>query len=233
MSAVMIRKSDRIELLSDAAYCDPADGTLGAIHTKLALLPELNCIMAGRGSIPVMWITAYVAELCCASFDSLVANFATLRAEAATYRGYDISSEEWARSEIGLVGWSESKDQPQCYISLSLEPAGTGRVPRPLCPCDIGVLCEGSADIAHAFADSMKDNPDAFDARTDGLAVMELLRRERVPSDGDCNASAGHCVGGYVEHATVTRHGVAVRTIHHWPDEIGRPITPVPLTTNA
>ena len=119
MSAlVMVCKSDRVELLSDAALYDPITGAVGAIHSKLASLPELNCVRSGRGPIPVMWITAYVAGLSSTTFDDVVANFDAIRAAAAAYNNGDIPAEEWAQSDIGLIGWSESRDRPEGYMSL-------------------------------------------------------------------------------------------------------------------
>lgn len=225
----MVCKSDRVELLCDAAHYDPNSGTVGAIHSKLAPLPELNCVMTGRGAIPVMWITAYVAGLSSASFDDVVANFEAIRADAATYRNDDIPIEAWTRSDIGLIGWSENRNRPEGYIALGCDAPELGLSAGNLRPCDVGVFSDGSTDVANAFVASVRENRDAFDARTDGIAVMELMRRETLPLTDKRDARVGHCVGGYVEHATVKRDGLSVRTIHEWPDEIGKPIRPHPL----
>jgi hypothetical protein len=230
MSAlVIVCKSDRVELLSDAALYDPTSGTVGAIHSKLAPLPELNCVMTGRGPIPVMWITAYVAGLSSTSFDDVITNFAAIRADAATYNNGSVPTEEWSKSDIGLIGWSESRDRPEGYISLAKGLPDIGLSAGGLHLCDVGVFTGGSAEVADAFVASVRENPDAFDAETDGVAVMELMRSETQPLSDERDALIGHCIGGYVEQATVTRDGVSVRTIHDWPDEIGKPIKPCPL----
>lgn len=227
MSAlVMVCKSDRVELLSDAALYDPITGAVGAIHSKIALLPELNCVMAGRGPIPVMWITAYVAGLSSATFDDVVANFDAIWAEAATYNRGDVPAEDWARSGIGLIGWSQSRSRPEAYISLGMGSPEVGRAARSLDPCDIAVFAGGPTEVANAVVESVRENPEGFDAETDGVAVMEVLRREARPLSDKPGALVGHSVGGYVELATVTAEGATVRTIHEWPDEVGRPITP-------
>jgi hypothetical protein len=230
MSAlVIVCKSDRVELLSDAALYDPITGTVGAIHSKLVPLPELNCVMSGRGPIPVMWITAYVAGLSSTTFDDLVANFDAIRAEAATYNNGAIPTEEWAQSDIGLIGWSESRNRPEGYVSLGNRIPEITLAAGSLGPCDVGVFAGGSVDLANAFVESVRKCPDAFDAEIDGVAVMELLRSEARPLSNGRDAFFGHCIGGYVEQATVTRAGTTVRTIHEWPDEIGKRISPSPL----
>jgi hypothetical protein len=230
MSAlVMVCKSDRVELLSDAALYDPTSGIVGAIHSKLAPLPELNCVMTGRGAIPVMWITAYVAGLSSTSFDDVVANFDAIRTDAATYNNGSVPIEEWTNTDIGLVGWSESRNRPEGYVALARGLPQIGLCAGSLHPCDVGVFASGSAEVADAFVASVRENPDAFDAETDGVAVMELIRREVRPLTDESDSLVGHCVGGFVEQATVTRGGVSVRTIHEWRDEIGRPIMPSPL----
>jgi hypothetical protein len=227
MSAlVMVCKSDRVELLSDAVLYDPTTGTIGAIHSKLAPLPELNCVMSGRGPIPVMWITAYVAGLSSSTFDDVVANFDAIRDEAATYNNGDVSPEQWAQSDIGLIGWSESRDRPEAYMSLGNRVPEIALATGILSPCDVGVFAGGSVDVTNAFVDGVRESPDGFDAEIDGLAVMEMLRGEALPRGDAHDAHFGHCVGGYVELATVTRAGVTIRTIHEWPDKIGKPISP-------
>jgi len=234
MSAlVMVCKSDRVELLSDAVLYDPITGTVGAIHSKLAPLPELNCVMSGCGPIPVMWITAYVAGLSSTTFDDVVANFEAIRDEAATYNNGDVSPEQWAQSDIGLIGWSESRDRPEAYMSLGNREPKIAPTTGSLSPCDVSVFAGGSAEVANAFVDGVRESPDGFDPEIDGLAIMELLRREALPLGEAHDAFSGHCVGGYVELATVTRTGVASRTLHEWPDEIRKPISPSPLEVVA
>jgi hypothetical protein len=229
MSAlVMVCKSDRVELLSDAAFYDPVSGIVGAIHSKLAPLPELNCVLSGRGPIPVMWITAYVAGLRAATFDEIVAGFAAIRAEAASYRDRNVPAEEWTRSDIGVVGWSDSRDGPEAYMSFGRGLPEIGLTAGSLNPCDVGVFANGPVEVANAFVESVRENPDAFDAETDGIAVIELMRRESAPLGDEPGAFIGHSIGGYIEHATITREGVSVRTIHEWPDEVGKPIRPLP-----
>ena len=234
MSAlVMVCKSDRVELLSDAALYDPITGAVGAIHSKLAPLPELNCVMSGRGPIPVMWITAYVAGLSSTTFDDVVANFDAIRAEVAAYNNGDIPAEEWAQSDIGLIGWSESRDRPEGYMSLGNRVPEIALVTGSLNPCDVGVFASGSVDVANAFVDSVREYPDGFDAEIDGVAIMELMRGEALPLSDAQDTFFGHCIGGYIELATVTRTGVTVRTIHEWPDEIGKPISPSRLKVSV
>ena len=234
MSAlVMVCKSDRVELLSDAALYDPITGAVGAIHSKLAPLPEFNCVMSGRGPIPVMWITAYVAGLSSTTFDDVVANFDAIRAEAATYNNGDVPAEEWAQSDIGLIGWSESRDRPEGYISRGNRVSEIAVATKSLSPCDVGVFAGGSVDVANGFIDGVRESPDGFDAEIDGAAIMELLRSEALPLGDAHDAFFGHCVGGYVELATVTRTGVTVRTIHEWPDAIGKPIRPSRLKVDV
>jgi len=234
MSAlVMVCKSDRVELLCDAALYDPIGGTVGAIHSKLAPLPELNCVMSGRGPIPVMWITAYVASLSAKSFDEVVANFEAIRAQAATYNNGDVPAEEWDRADIGFIGWSKSRSRPEAYMSLGKGSPDSDVAPGSLSPCDVGVFAGASVAVVSAFIDSVRENPDAFDAGTDGLAIMELLRREARPLSDEPGARVGFSVGGYVELATVTRERVCVRAIHEWPDELGKPIMPEPAMAEA
>ena len=234
MSAmVMVCKSDRVELLSDAALYDPITGTVGAIHSKLAPLPELNCVMSGRGPIPVMWITAYVAGLSSTTFDGVVANFDAIRAEAATYNNGDVPAEEWAQSDIGLIGWSESRNRPEGYMSLGNRVPEIAPATGSLCPCDVGVFAGRPVNVADAFVESVRECPDAFDAEIDGVAVMELMRGEALPLSDARDAFFGHCIGGYIEQATVTRAGVTVRTIHVWPDEIGKRISPSSLKASV
>lgn len=225
----MVCKSDRVELVSDTALYDPMSGTVGALHSKLAALPELGCVMSGRGAIPVMWITAYVAGLSSVTFDDVVANFDAIRAEAATYNNGDVQAGEWARCDIALIGWSESRSRPEGYISRSKGLPEIGVAGGSLSPCDVGMFAAGSTDVANAFVDSVRENPDAFDAESDGIAVMELMRRVPAPLSDEPGAIVGHFIGGRVEQATVTREGISIRTIHEWPDTIGMPTMPAPL----
>jgi len=160
MSAlVMVCKSDRVELLCDAALYDPIGGTVGAIHSKLAPLPELNCVMSGRGPIPVMWITAYVASLSAKSFDEVVANFEAIRAQAATYNNGDVPAEEWDRADIGFIGWSKSRSRPEAYMSLGKGSPDSDVAPGSLSPCDVGVFAGASVAVVRcASGDSSLGN---------------------------------------------------------------------------
>jgi hypothetical protein len=234
MSAlIIVRKSDRTELLSDAALYDPVSDTIGAIHSKMVPLPELNCVMAGRGPIPVLWITAYLAGLTSKTFDDIVANFGAIREQAATYNNGDVSAEDWARSDIALVGWSESRDHPESYMSIgkNVRDCQTEEV---LKDCGLGLFADCSAELAEAFFESLGADPDTFDAETDGIAVMELMRQATVSTGGEGRSEfGGRYVGGYIEKATVTRAGVTTQVIHEWPDEIGKPITPETSTMFA
>lgn len=102
-----------------------------------------------------------------------------------------------------------------------------------LIPYDVGLFARGSVAVVNAFVENVRENPDAFDAESDGIAVMELLRREPFPFGDEREDIIGYTVGGYVEHATVTRDGPSVRTIHEWSDEVGKPIIPSSLMVDA
>jgi hypothetical protein len=232
MSAIVIVcKSDRVELLSDAALFDPESGTVGAIHSKMTLLPEINCVMSGRGPLPVLWITAYVAGLTSVSFDDLIANFGEIAANAATYNNGTFPAEAWKRAEISLVGWSKDRGRPEAYMTRGYGTLADDLSAVNLSPCDVGIFADGSVDVAEAFVAAFRQAPDAFDAETDGVAIMELMRREALSSSDPVRV--GRCIGGYVEHATISQEGVTKRTIHEWPDEIGKPIRPSASTGGA
>src|SRR5262249_7173340 len=97
-------------------------------------------------------------------------------------------------------------------------------------PDAFGVAADIDADVGPSddarpvvdrLAQRLREAPDEFDARRDGVGFMETMRREFPRQFEQCRRPA---VGGYIQHTTITRTSVRSQVIHHWPDQFGRPI---------
>jgi hypothetical protein len=77
--------------------------------------------------------------------------------------------------------------------------------------------------VAHGWSNPQTE--DDFDADTDGLAILEAMRHEPMPST-DPDEPEAFRIGGFVELVTITRKGVRREIIRRWPDRVGMPIVP-------
>jgi hypothetical protein len=73
-------------------------------------------------------------------------------------------------------------------------------------------------ELMSAFTARFREDPNAFDARGDGIEFMQQMRRLH-PRKYELELRAA--VGGFVTHTTITRDGVEARVIHEWPDTVG------------
>lgn len=66
-------------------------------------------------------------------------------------------------------------------------------------------------------------DPASFDPAADGIALIQAQRIANV-----WQTAAGPCyrIGGGAQLLTASRQGVAIETIHTWPDKVGFPINP-------
>lgn len=241
MSAyVAIRKSKAVELLSDAAACRSRDGVVMSIASKITIVPGMICAIASKGPMVVHKFggalevnspsSAFgaMASVCCRTFDEVVDRFdEVLGLVEALARALFPGPHEML-----IAGWSESRNRPETYSFMSTD---SPTVWTTMAAADRGSLQEaqpmvvaGSLPpwervVAHGW--SMPDDEDRFDPDVDGLAILEAMRHEPMPSTGPHEPEAFR-IGGFVELVTVNRDGVSREIIRRWPDRVGMPIVP-------
>jgi hypothetical protein len=66
--------------------------------------------------------------------------------------------------------------------------------------------------------DRVLANPNAFDARRDGV---EFIQQMRGLHPRPCKLGPRAAVGGFITHTTITREGIGAEVIWEWPDRVG------------
>jgi hypothetical protein len=214
---VAIRKSDRIEVMTDAAICLASSGIVDQIAPK-----QIMSAIPGMVICPITWmpIAARFAKLVglrCETFDDLAEHADDIYRQAI----HDLPDEALlARSGItyyGLTftGWSSKRQQLEFHaIDNSEYQTAT--------PVDLFIVPPTDEAMEHgqAFAERFIDDHDAFDAMRDGVPFFEEIRR--YPRR--FGEALHPIVGGFIQHTVITAENVTTDLIHSWPDNPGEPI---------
>lgn len=136
--------------------------------------------------------------------------------------------------EILIAGWSEARDRPEAYLSVS-NPA---KHPHPgvkafdlwpvPSPYFMGPVPDDLSELTEAGYPAPGD-VEGFDAEAHGVPIFEISRRTASPSNPADPASLMYGVGGFIEHVAITREGIDRQIVRVWPDEVGRAIEPITL----
>lgn len=201
---------DAVHLLTDAVRMTP-DGIVWEITRKQAILKN-GAAAAGIGFSPACLRFAQLADACAKNFDEMVAATPRLWAEA---RSTLSTKEKELRCAAVFAGWSEKGTRLKLHLILA--EGGTY--------ADAVVYAAGpteSADVlVDPFVKRFAADPNSFDARRDGVELMEGMRLHHPRQFGRLRWPA---VGGFVQHTVITRTDVETEIIHHWPDTVGRHI---------
>lgn len=212
MSAVNIIKTDDAAYLFTDAASYYADGTLGAVGQKVAILGHLNCAISCRGPAGFDDELAQAINTAFGSFDELVESFALV------VSNYFVGRDRYARCETGpevevfLAGWSVSRDRPESYVVCSHGLNGEPWSLQPLGPVAI-------APYEQALAERLGRLEPSENVIEIGIALMEQQRLVRAPHAGAGPAVAG--VGGFCQATVVSAFGVSTMIVKRWPDVVG------------
>lgn len=234
MSAfVAVRKTDRVELMMDAAGVR-ADGTIGAIASKLVVLPNLRCAIGGRGPMLIETqsittpanIYGAIASSFCTTFDEFVLAFDEVRNQAEPFCRAAFH-ERWDH-DLVIGGWSQSRDRPETYYfaTQALNPdqaAGVLHEGQPIM-CS-GTMPEWSEVVAAGW--SNPESEDDFRPHVDGLAILNAMRGQAEPMwFTEPQGPLVFKVGGFAELVTIGREGASRSILHRWPDRVGEQLKP-------
>lgn len=242
MSALAIIRGDTaVVIASDGAGYDGATGELRAIVSKVAMMPECQCIFAGRGlggataamENALRQLAARGARL--VTFDDVLEVFPTLAAHlhAEAEATADVPTTHFS---FMLGGYSARNERLETYTVRTrafVAPDANGRmVERP--PFDLIALpsvhlapspnIESAAAVGIQRPQEMTDEY-AFEATSYAARAVAACRldRETDPMEG---AAGIHFVGGFLQVTTLTETGVISEIVHRWPDTVGQPLDP-------
>ena len=213
----MGRKENAIEVVTDAGEWDMRTGCLTWIGQKQYLPPHLP----GYLTVPIGWrpagtIFTRLAHQYCPDLDALLDHAPVLWQAVERIIAPKVKA-ELVRAEINygicFCGWSEKKQRLEAFTIDPVESPDLWEIDHLLiAPGDPAVIDDIIAKVAA--------DPEAFHPETDGVEMMETLRR--CPKQfGQGQFSA---VGGFVLATTVIAAGGYSRIVHRWDDQIGQPI---------
>lgn len=210
MSAVNIFPTgEALHIFTDGALCEPADGRLKCVTSKLHLVPRLSAVVAVRGSETAMRIVGRLADLA-ETFDLLVRGLGDRLRDSWHHISLFGLGEIVGPAEVFVAGFNEAGEPDIWMASTSgSEPFASRPVgfivspipPPPFDPFDI----------------------ESFDPVGDGVALMQSQRQIVTTAEEPFAAGCG-TVGGYVQHTVVTPDAITTRVAHRWPDRIGERI---------
>jgi hypothetical protein len=199
-SAIIIKQTDAVHLISDAAAYDTSNGTLLAIGPKSFSIAHLNAAVACRGDLAALPLVNGLG---------FASNYNGLHREAG--RILADAEKQKLKLELFIGGFLPTGESDAFMASTGV--AWTTDIPGfavvPMPPGD-NPICAALANRA----------PDDFDPLRDGLAIIEAQRRHAV--DGM------FIVGGWASLISVYRDRIEQRILTRWPDKIGQPINPHP-----
>lgn len=207
-------------LLTDAAGMN-ANHVVTQIGSKVVDLPDQRMAIAWSGYVEIADFEAGVS----AAGDSQSNIFAALPAIARgiAASNHDVGLRDGVptpRFDLLIALWNAAASRPELWAIHSTSDL-FGPQYRPFTPARLA-QCTALPPETQAATFGRTPNyadPASFDARRDGLALLEAERRLPYPG--------GHyAVGGYAQLTSVTASGVSVEVLRHWPDKIGCPIDP-------
>lgn len=235
MSALcMIRCDDGIVLASDGAACDD-QGRLSAEVSKVALLPEYDCILASRGAGNITATLHSRIQILAgvgfgiSGFDDVLAALPDLARHlhgqlltetgaqqhwTTLVGGFSVARDAFEIYRISTRSHPAPLDPEREYEPFAAEPVhGINFCPT---PSEAGGIAAGlPADIA-AWAD----------LPSDALAVRAICGCRTDKHAGEAGGAPSHSVGTFVQLTVLRRGEVSSRIVHRWPDPLGEPIDP-------
>ena len=220
MSAInALVQNNAVHMLTDgAAYFQ--DRTFQFLATKILPFPHLRCAVAVRGpamAVPMLSSILGHAE----TYDArkVAATEALNTAESMCAPIFDACC-TGADFEV-VVGGITDDGVPDAYLVASHDRYGFE--PWKVTPVE-GLTCLPNDPKLHAKIIASLPagaTPDDLDPVRDGLAIMELQRRNPAAStEGDDRCA----VGGFAQLTTITANEITTRVIRRWPDQVGRVI---------
>lgn len=226
-------------MVDAAAY--QRDGTLvGNNVSKCVAMPTIAAAISCTGPVTIGAYFSLKLPQEFTSFDDLVACAddvlpGMFREFAARERDGD------AFSTLYVIGWHEKESRPAAY-AMDMWTDDSTRIDQVL---DNGTnaasaqaqrfklneqLFAGSplpgADLIAAAGLKIPDDVNDVDPELDLLHVMEIQRHEEI--------EGAYWVGGKAVLTSIDHRGITQRVVHHWKeDQIGQPITPLPIAWKA
>ena len=208
-----VEYDDRIEIVTDGAYCAPT-GELLRTGIKVTASPFLPLAFTGTGGVKTLASIAsrMVEASRCLSVDATIERLATELEQG----------EELACGEpfvAFFAGISETRGPRMWKFDPVTGPAMM-----------MSAYDSDNAGPGVTYAEMVKANLQfAESIRESGPRLLDIMRGKlQAPSRGGPVAS---WIGGHVDHTIVSAAGVATRQVHRWPDVIGELI--IPRTTAA
>jgi len=129
---------------------------------------------------------------------------------------------------LTLAAWSGKAKRPAIII-VDNDGGHFGAFTQPFEPVEVDWTCGTEpADILGREV-SLSD-PASFAPRTDGIALMDGLRRRHAWAWRE-GAAVAHRIGGGLQLATITKRGVTVEDLRDWQDKLGKLIDPLAPNT--
>jgi hypothetical protein len=214
MTAInVIRQANAVHVLTDGASYDH-NGVMAFPGPKVWPMPHLNCVLAVSGSRMAPGMLVEGLSAVADTFDELRANavdaFRTI-SDAFTASG----------APLGMVvaGWGAAG--ADSYVV-----ANHGKYPgiKPFTVTTTGPIAIMPQIEVQAWADAIGRNiagADDLDPAVDGLKLLELQRRAKVPVASNPAVQA-KIVGAFAQLTTVKRDGeISTRILKRWDDHAG------------
>jgi hypothetical protein len=208
MSALIgVNNGSAIHVLTDAAVTRLEDGDVSELNFK-QLCTRSGAVVAAMGLWqPVLRFVMFADERT-QTFDEIVAAAPELWDEARSVVPARFKNVCHAAL---LAGWSRANARLEMHILHA-----------DIDQYDVFVAGPADSDACRgflgAFTERFRKDPNAFDARRDGIEFIQEMRRLHPRTYELAQWAA---VGGFVTHSVVTRDGLEASVIHEWPDRVG------------
>jgi hypothetical protein len=218
--------SDAAHVFTDAANYESENLKVVAFASKVSLLPQYNAVIGFTGpyhNLPLL--STFISGLQYDNFDHLAAEFVSVikRAVAKTNDIFPNGAAMWGEYTFGLAGWSPKQSAP-AFFSVKNDGANGQEVAVP------ATKYYNPDAAVEGFDDSItrhKFDPDR--PGESGLAIMQAQRLTRFSPLGNVGVKHNtyHAIGGWCQHTVISRDGISVKVLEHWPDRIGSTVMPV------
>lgn len=203
-----------VHIATDGAAYSPDGRTVCSVQ-KVAILPQLPCVIATRGATCLLGL-AYESAERSASFDELAARVGSFCRGVA--RAYQAQAEAYGepvafeRANFIVAGWSEERQRLETYAVTSHDDGELRAWTPSLFVGSDALVSPLNAEISLAL--------DAIEAELGDLAeqpeisavrVMEAQRAIRVEGFRDAPA------GVFCQLTTLTRAAITTRVLKRWP----------------
>lgn len=216
--------SDAVHLFTDGGQYDPATMVLEGISPKVAILPQLNAVLASTGHMFISQMMQHsINGEQFKSYDAMVAEFETFLPKAIAFWAKTSGGpKDWGLFNIVIAGWSDYQNRPTAHAirgfgnlesaAFKLRELTRFRAPRNL------------------VVDGMPFDP--ADPVESGLAIVREQRRQKfavrsVATTKDAAATLAQrledqnqigfqIVHGFCQHTRVDRDGVHTKILERW-----------------